>query len=244
MQEKGMVLLPVYNAEKTVETVVERILAGTHALDTEYDILAIDDGSKDGSYQVLKELAAQHSNLILDQHIENQGLAQVLKRGYRHSVDHSYGHTIRTDADSEQNQTEVVSKLGRKVADSDVVVARRQFRGEGLAETHLKIGMSAIMNEIFGLKILEPSSRNLAFQRRPLEDLIDTEFLKNYARRWSFDASSVILASKLGYNIGYVDVEGFSEPDRRPAEKVFVQYSTYFQTINELKVLEVKPRKL
>jgi len=71
------VVLPVYNAEAFVRQAVVSILAQTF---TNFELIAVNDGSTDGSGKILRELAAQDSRVVLLDR-PNGGLVSVLNEG-------------------------------------------------------------------------------------------------------------------------------------------------------------------
>lgn len=71
------VLLPVYNARRYVAAAVESILAQTFA---DFELIVLDDGSTDGSQQILESLAAKDSRIRLIRH-PNMGLLRTLNLG-------------------------------------------------------------------------------------------------------------------------------------------------------------------
>jgi glycosyltransferase involved in cell wall biosynthesis len=73
------VVLPVYNAEAHLAAAVESVLSQTFA---DFEVLAINDGSTDGSGAILTRYAAANPRLrVIDQ--PNRGLIEVLNRGVR-----------------------------------------------------------------------------------------------------------------------------------------------------------------
>ena len=68
---KVSIIIPVYNSEKYVEKCIRSVMNQTFQ---ELEIIIIDDGSSDGSYEILKELAKEDSRIILI-HQENSGVA-------------------------------------------------------------------------------------------------------------------------------------------------------------------------
>jgi glycosyltransferase involved in cell wall biosynthesis len=74
---KLSVVMPVYNERATLREVVERVLA--QPLDIE--LLCVDDGSKDGSTEILGELAAEKSQVRFLQQPRNMGKGAALRRG-------------------------------------------------------------------------------------------------------------------------------------------------------------------
>lgn len=71
------ILLPVCNAEKYLEQTIESILGQTYR---DLEIIAIDDASKDTSYQILKKIAKRDKRLKVYKNIKRYGLAVSLNR--------------------------------------------------------------------------------------------------------------------------------------------------------------------
>ena len=76
---KLSVVMPVYNERATLRQAVERVLAVAFEL----ELLCVDDGSQDGSREVLAELQQQHAQLQVLQQSHNQGKGAALRRGIR-----------------------------------------------------------------------------------------------------------------------------------------------------------------
>lgn len=74
------VVIPCFNERETIATVVERVRASLAALPLEHhEIIVVDDGSTDGTREVLHELAGQVDQIIL--HERNRGKGAALRTG-------------------------------------------------------------------------------------------------------------------------------------------------------------------
>ncbi len=76
-QVKLSVVMPVYNERATLRTTIERIFA----LPLDIELLCVDDGSSDGSVEILEELAKKYSQLQLFLQPCNKGKGAALRRG-------------------------------------------------------------------------------------------------------------------------------------------------------------------
>ena len=74
-------IVPVYNERYLVRRLIERLLAADLPSVRELEVVAVDDGSTDGSREILRELAAAHDNLRLLLHETNQGKGAALRTG-------------------------------------------------------------------------------------------------------------------------------------------------------------------
>ncbi len=79
---KLSVVIPVYNERYLVRELVERVLAVSTPQIREMELLIVDDGSRDGSLEILRQLAAEHPDRIrLLEQGRNQGKGAAIRRG-------------------------------------------------------------------------------------------------------------------------------------------------------------------
>lgn len=122
MSEKNLtlsVVMPVYNEERTLKTIIDRVLAQPFDL----EIIAVDDCSSDRSVAILTEISENHPNVRLIQHAVNQGKGAALRTGIAHC---SGRFVIIQDADLEYDPDEYAILLGPLQKDlADVVYGSR-----------------------------------------------------------------------------------------------------------------------
>src|SRR5258706_14958625 len=75
------VIVPCFNEATTIHLLLARVLAG-HRLGLELEIIVVDDGSTDGSAQIVERLAGQVPNLRLFRQPANRGKSAALHRGF------------------------------------------------------------------------------------------------------------------------------------------------------------------
>lgn len=78
------VVIPAYNEEKNLEGAVLDTLAAAQAFD-DYEVIIVNDGSKDGTGQVAERLAAEHDRVRVVHHNPNRGFAASYQTGLRHA---------------------------------------------------------------------------------------------------------------------------------------------------------------
>jgi glycosyltransferase involved in cell wall biosynthesis len=78
---KLSVVIPVYNERFLVRELIERVLAVSVPSIRELELLVIDDGSKDGSREILREVAAAHPEIRLLEQPKNMGKGAAIRRG-------------------------------------------------------------------------------------------------------------------------------------------------------------------
>ena len=122
---KLSVVIPCYNEERTLAAVVERVLAAPRCgLDVE--LVVVDDGSRDRSAEVLKDIAARHPEVRAHFHAANRGKGAALRTGFQAA---SGDIVLVQDADLEYSPTDY-PKLLKPLLDgrADVVFGSR-FKG-------------------------------------------------------------------------------------------------------------------
>ena len=116
---KLSIVIPVYNEERTLATLVSRVLAVPY----EKELLVVDDASSDGSARIMDELAQRHPELRVFRHEKNRGKGAALATGLRHVTGDI---VLIQDADLEYDPADYVSLLAPVLhGQADVVYGSR-----------------------------------------------------------------------------------------------------------------------
>jgi glycosyltransferase involved in cell wall biosynthesis len=118
------VVMPVYNEEGTVASVIQKVLAQRPV----QELIVVDDCSKDGTWQVLQGLERVDKRLRLVRHENNQGKGAALRTGFRHA---SAPVVIIQDADFEYSPAEYHLVLAPILTGKADVVYGSRFIGSG-----------------------------------------------------------------------------------------------------------------
>jgi glycosyltransferase involved in cell wall biosynthesis len=120
------VVVPVYNEEESIPYLYERLSAALERLGRPYEVLAIDDGSRDRSFALLKELAARDERWRVVRFRRNFGQTAGFAAGF----DRARGEWVVTiDADLQNDPNDIPAMLEKAESGYDVVSgwrARRQ----------------------------------------------------------------------------------------------------------------------
>jgi glycosyltransferase involved in cell wall biosynthesis len=114
--------MPVYNERGSLRAVVERVLA----VPQELELICVDDGSRDGSREILAELQSQHSNIRVLLQPKNMGKGAALRRGIQEATG---DFVLIQDADLEYDPADYPNLLEPLIEGKADVVYGSRFLG-------------------------------------------------------------------------------------------------------------------
>jgi glycosyltransferase involved in cell wall biosynthesis len=119
------VITPIYNEEKNIPILVDQLLRVLERLKKSFEIIAINDGSRDGSLAELRKQAAVHPELKVVDFRRNYGQTAAIMAG----IDHANGDIIISiDADLQNDPQDIPNLLAKLDEGFDVVSGWRKDR--------------------------------------------------------------------------------------------------------------------
>jgi glycosyltransferase involved in cell wall biosynthesis len=118
------VVMPIYNERRTLRPVFECVLAVTLSL----ELICVDDGSTDGSREILAELQRQHHKVRVFLQPRNLGKGAALRRGIQEATGNFF---VIQDADLEYDPSDYPALLEPLIQRKADVVYGSRFLGAG-----------------------------------------------------------------------------------------------------------------
>jgi glycosyltransferase involved in cell wall biosynthesis len=161
------VVVPVFNEEENLPVLVPNLLEILNRLDKRFEIICVDDGSMDGSHEILKKMSGQVRSLRVLRLKENRGLSAALVAGMRAAQ----GAIIVTLDSDLQNDPADIPKLLGCLNEYDMATGWRQKREDPwLKRISSKIA-NGIRNRLSGEDIRDSACTLRAFRKECVQNI-------------------------------------------------------------------------
>lgn len=199
------VIIPAFNEEKTVQTAILETWQVLGVLGKSFEIIVVDDGSTDGTANVVENLvgARRAVPLRLIRHVSNQGKGAAVKTG----VLAAQGEWVLfLDADLATHPSEIEKALPL-LGNADVIIGSRRVQGADIAERQPmhRHWLGRLFNlGVRGYLKLPFHDTQCGFKLFSRRSLPLFENLKS--RGWAFDVELLYLAKMRGFPIREIPV--------------------------------------
>lgn len=162
------VVIPIYNERENLVTLEEKLNATLPKLDLNYEIVLVDDGSLDGSEELIRTLQKQNPHLRLIRFAKNFGQSAAFVAGFRASR----GQIIVTmDADLQNDPSDIPALLER-TQEFDVVCGWRHKRNDPWIKKISSKIANAVRNQLSDETIADTGCSLKAFRRECFDNII------------------------------------------------------------------------
>ena len=192
------IVVPVLNEEQSLEILYEEINTSMSALIdcSEYEIIFVDDGSTDNSWQIEKKLAAKYPKKVRAIRLKkNFGKATALNVGFKNSKNEI---VITLDADLQDDPKEIHKFIKEINKGFDFVSGWKKDRKDPITKTLPSKVFNRVTRIISGIKLNDFNCGFKAYRRKILENLNLYGELHRYIPIFAFN---------LGYSISEIEVK-------------------------------------
>jgi dolichol-phosphate mannosyltransferase len=195
-----VVIIPTYNEKENIEAIIAAVIG----LDSNYHILIIDDGSPDGTADIIKSLFPKYPGLLfLEERRGKLGLGTAYIHGFKWALSKGYKYIFEMDADFSHNPNDLDRLYEACVSGGDVAVGSRYVKS-GAVENWpanriaLSKGASLYTRIITWMPVKDPTAGFVCYRRNVLETInLEAISFVGYA----FQIEMKFAAWKLGFKI-------------------------------------------
>ena len=207
MYSDSIVIIPTYNEKENIENIIRAVLG----LSQPFNILIIDEGSPDGTADIVKRLMSDEfkNRLFLIQRKGKLGLGTAYITGFKWAIEQKYDYIFEMDADFSHNPNDL-PRLYKACAEEgyDVAIGSRYISGVNVVNWPMgRVLMSYYASKyvqcVTGLHIHDTTAGFKCYRRRVLETIeLDKVRFKGYA----FQIEMKFTAVKCGFKVKEVPV--------------------------------------
>ena len=209
------VIIPAYNEEKRLAKTLREIAKYLRIQSYIWEIIVVNDGSKDNTAQVVREMSSEIENLRLIDNKENHGKGYVVRQGMLESKGK---YRVFTDADNSTSIDQVEKMWPEFEKGFEVVIGSRDIKGAKLAVPQpwirRRIGdvFNLMVQIVCGLwGIWDTQCGFKGFTKRAIEDI----FPKCIIDRFAFDPEILVVAKRFGYKIKEIPIIWINDPESK-----------------------------
>ncbi len=188
---------------------IEKMIHKVMSLKEEFHLLIVDDGSPDGTGEIVKNLQEQyHERLHIEEREGKLGLGTAYIHGFRWGLKRGYEHLVEMDADFSHNPDDLVRLLEACTNGAGLAIGSRYTKGGKVANWDrkrllLSYFASWYVRTILWIKIKDTTAGFKCYHRSVLEKInLDAITFKGYA----FQICMKYAALRHGFNVVEVPI--------------------------------------
>lgn len=201
---KRIVIVPTYNEIENIDAMIDKVFSLPYQL----DLLVIDDGSPDGTADVVKGLQSKHSGLHILERKGKLGLGTAYIAGFRWALEHGYDLICEMDCDFSHNPDDLIKLFDSCEAGAGITIGSRYLTGVNvvnwpMSRVIMSYYASAYVRWILGIPVHDCTAGFVCFRAETLRTInLDDIRMKGYG----FQIEMKYSAWRLGFRVQEVPI--------------------------------------
>ncbi len=240
--DRKVVIIPTYNEKENAEAIIRAV----RALEGDFHVLIIDDGSPDGTAAIVKRLQNEFSDsLFLIERQGKQGLGTAYMTGFKWALENGYDYIFEMDADFSHKPSDL-PRLYHACSEEGADLAIGSRYCNGISVINWPIGRvimsyyaSAYVRTVLGMKVYDTTAGFKCYTRKVLETI---DFSRIRMRGYGFQIEMKYNVYKLGFKIKEVPIifEDRKEGVSKMSSSIFGEA---FWGVIKLRFRKIRPAK-
>ncbi len=205
MTSNKIVIIPTYNEKENIEKIARTILS----IEEGFHILVVDDGSPDGTADIVKELQKDFpDSLFLIERKGKLGLGTAYMAGFDWSIEHQYDYIFEMDADFSHNPLDLPKLYNVCREGADLAIGSRYCNGISvinwpIGRVIMSYYASMYVRKVLGINVFDTTSGFKCYKREVLEKI---DLSKIRMKGYGFQIEMKYNTIKLGYIVREVPI--------------------------------------
>jgi len=203
--KEKLVIIPTYNEKENIEKMINKVMS----LVGDFNLLVVDDGSPDGTAQIVKDHQAIFPGRIhILERAGKQGLGTAYIAGFKWALEHNYEYIFEMDADFSHNPEDLIQLYEACANGADLAIGSRYIKGVNVVNWPIgRVLMSYFASKyvriVTGMKIMDTTAGFKCYKANTLQSInLDKIKLIGYG----FQIEMKFTVWKLGFNIVEVPI--------------------------------------
>ncbi len=236
-----IVIIPTYNEKENIEKIIRAVFS----LDGEYHIIVIEDGSPDGTADIVKRLQDEFpERLFMIERSGKFGLGTAYITGFKWAIDRKYDYIFEMDADFSHNPDDL-PKLYNACMEGGADLAIGSRYCDGISVINWPIGRvimsyyaSVYVRKVLGMNVYDTTAGFKCYKRKVLETInLDNIRMKGYG----FQIEMKYTTCKLGFRIKEVPII-FVDRKEGTSKMSSGIFGEAFWGVLKMKLRKIKPK--
>jgi len=169
----SIVIIPTYNEKENIERMIRKVFALPH----DFHLLIIDDGSPDGTQNIVKQLQNEYpERLFIEERAGKQGLGTAYIHGFRWAIARQYDYVFEMDADFSHNPDDLLKLYEACTQGADAAIGSRYINGVNvvnwpMSRVLMSYFASVYVRFITGIDIQDATAGFMCYKRKVLETI-------------------------------------------------------------------------
>jgi dolichol-phosphate mannosyltransferase len=198
-RERALVIVPTYNERENIARLIDNVLAQ----DPRLEILVVDDGSPDGTADIVDRMIAVSTRVNILRRPRKMGLGTAYVAGFRWALERGYDFVFEMDADFSHDPSQLPEFL-RVIQSADLVLGSRYREGKvsvvnwPISRLILSYFANVYARRVTGLQVWDATGGFKCFRRSVLEAIDLNEVRSN---GYAFQIEMSYRAVRRGFRI-------------------------------------------
>ena len=239
--DRKIIIIPTYNEKENIEKIIRAVFD----LEGKYHILIIEDGSPDGTAEIVRRLQDEFDGrLFMIERKGKLGLGTAYITGFKWCVEYEYDYIFEMDADFSHNPLDVPKLYKACKEGADLAIGSRYCNGISvinwpIGRVIMSYYASVYVRTGLGMKVYDTTA-GFKFYRRKVLETIDLDKVK--MKGYGFQIEMKYSTYKLGFKIQEVPII-FVDRTEGTSKMSSGIFGEAFWGVMKLKLRKIRPRK-